>query len=61
MSTEDKFDAKADELKGKVKETAGRATEDEELEAEGRGDQVRGNIGQAAEKLKDAVKDAFKQ
>ena len=61
MSTEDKFDAKADELKGKVKETAGRATDDEELEAEGRGDQVRGNLEQAAEKIKDAVKDAFKK
>jgi uncharacterized protein YjbJ (UPF0337 family) len=61
MSTEDKFDAKAQELKGKAKETAGRVTDDEELEAEGRGDQVEGNLGQAAEKVKDAVKGAFRK
>ena len=56
MSTEDKFDAKADEVKGKVKETAGRATDDEELTAEGKGDQVKGNLKQAVEKVKDAFK-----
>jgi uncharacterized protein YjbJ (UPF0337 family) len=57
MSTEDKFDAKADEVKGKVKETAGRATDDEELEAEGRGKQVKGNLKHGVEKVKDAFKD----
>jgi uncharacterized protein YjbJ (UPF0337 family) len=56
MSGEDKFDAKADELKGKAKETAGRVTDDEELEAEGRGDQTKGNLKQAAEKVKDVFK-----
>jgi uncharacterized protein YjbJ (UPF0337 family) len=56
MSTEDKFDAKGDELKGKIKETAGRATNDEELEAEGRGQQVKGSLQQAVEKVKDAFK-----
>lgn len=56
MSSEDKFDAKADELKGKAKETAGRVTDDEELEAEGQGDQTKGNLKQAAEKVKDVFK-----
>jgi uncharacterized protein YjbJ (UPF0337 family) len=57
MSADDKFDAKADEAKGKIKETAGHATDDEELEAEGKGDQVKGNLKQAAENVKDAIKD----
>jgi uncharacterized protein YjbJ (UPF0337 family) len=57
MSTDDKFDAKADEVKGKVKETTGRVTGDEELEAEGKGEQVKGNLKQAAEKVKDVFKD----
>ncbi|WP_367128435.1 ATP-grasp domain-containing protein [Saccharothrix sp. HUAS TT1] len=56
MGIDDKFDAKADELKGKVKETTGRATDDRDLEAEGRGDQVKGNLKQAAEKVKDAFR-----
>jgi uncharacterized protein YjbJ (UPF0337 family) len=56
MSGEDKFDAKAEELKGKAKETTGRATDDEELEAEGRGEQIKGDLKQAAEKVKDAFK-----
>jgi uncharacterized protein YjbJ (UPF0337 family) len=57
VSTDDKFDAKADELKGKAKEATGRVTDDEELEAEGKGDQVKGNLKQAVEKVKDAFKD----
>lgn len=59
MSTDDKFDAKADEVKGKVKETAGRATDDQDLdlETEGKGDQVKGNLKQGVEKVKDAFKD----
>ncbi|GGP78610.1 CsbD family protein [Saccharothrix coeruleofusca] len=56
MGTDDKIDAKADELKGKVKETAGRATDDEDLQAEGEGDQVKGNLKQAGEKVKDIFK-----
>jgi uncharacterized protein YjbJ (UPF0337 family) len=56
MGIDDKFDAKAEELKGKAKEAAGRAGDDPELEAEGRGEQVKGNLKQAAEKVKDAFK-----
>ncbi|HEX3588548.1 MAG TPA: CsbD family protein [Pseudonocardiaceae bacterium] len=56
MSTGDKFDNKAEELKGKAKEGVGRATDDPELETEGKADQMKGNLKQAAEKVKDAFK-----
>lgn len=57
MSTGDKMDNKAEELKGKVKEGAGSATGDQDLENEGKADQVKGNIKQAGEKVKDVFKD----
>lgn len=56
MSTEDKAADKAQEVKGKVKEKAGQATGDDYLEAEGKADQVSGNLKQAGEKVKDAFK-----
>lgn len=57
MGTGDKIENKADIVKGKVKETVGRAGDDPELEAEGRGDQAKGHTKQAGEKIKDAAKD----
>ena len=56
MSTGDKFDDKAEELKGKAKEGVGRATDDPALETEGKADQVKGDLKQAGEKVKDAFK-----
>ncbi|MEV7780144.1 CsbD family protein [Kitasatospora sp. NPDC088351] len=47
---------KAEAVKGGAKKTAGRATGDRKLEAEGRGDQIKGNIKQAGAKIKDAFK-----
>jgi uncharacterized protein YjbJ (UPF0337 family) len=47
---------KAEELKGQVKEAAGRASDNPRLEAEGRADQARANLRQAAEKIKDAFR-----
>ena len=44
-----------DEVKGKVKETAGKATGDERLENEGRTDQVKGKAKDAVDDAKDAV------
>jgi len=38
-------------------ENAGHATDDEQLEAEGKGDQAKGNLKQAAENVKDVFKD----
>jgi uncharacterized protein YjbJ (UPF0337 family) len=57
MATEDKAASKVTEVKGKIKEGAGKATGNEELEAEGEGDQAKGNLKQAGEKVKDAFKD----
>jgi uncharacterized protein YjbJ (UPF0337 family) len=56
MGPEDKIDGKADELKRKVKERVGRATDDRDLEAEGHTDQAKGNLKQAGEKVKDVFK-----
>jgi uncharacterized protein YjbJ (UPF0337 family) len=56
MSGMDKFKNKAEELGGKGKEHTGRATGDEQLEAEGKGDQASGNVKQAGEKIKDVFK-----
>jgi len=52
----DKFKNKAEELTGQGKEHAGKATGNESLEAEGKGDQASGNIKQAGEKIKDVFK-----
>ena len=57
MGIDDKLGNKAEELKGKTKEGAGRATGDERLEAEGKGDQSSSKVKQASEKVKDAAKD----
>ena len=54
MGTDDKVDNKLEELGGKAKEGVGRATGDEELQAQGEGDQMRSNLRQAGEKVKDA-------
>ena len=61
MGLDDKIENKSEELKGKVKEGVGRATDDPELEVEGRADQVSGHLKEAGEKVKDAVKDVFKK
>jgi uncharacterized protein YjbJ (UPF0337 family) len=56
MATVDKAKNKAQEVKGHAKEAAGKVTNDKSLEAEGKMDQVAGNLKQAGEKVKDAVK-----
>ncbi|HMH92405.1 MAG TPA: CsbD family protein [Streptosporangiaceae bacterium] len=56
MSTEDKVNNKGEQLKGKVKEGVGEATNDRDLEAEGKADQISGNLKDAGEKVKDAFK-----
>lgn len=57
MGAEDKIDNKVDELKGKAKEGVGKATDDEELAAEGKMDQVKGHVKDAGEKVKDIFKE----
>ena len=56
MSAADKAKAKAQAVKGKVKKGAGKALDDPYMEGEGKADQVKGNLKQAGEKIKDAVK-----
>lgn len=56
MATEDKFDHKAQELKGKAKEALGDATDNKEWQAEGKKDQTMGSLKGAGEKIKDAFK-----
>ena len=58
MATDDKLRNQGQDLKGKAKESIGRATDDEELEAAGRTDQASSSLKQAGEKVKDAIKDA---
>ncbi|MDX3379564.1 CsbD family protein [Streptomyces sp. ME02-6991-2A] len=57
MAADEKAQAKTEQAKGKVKEAAGRAVGNERLTAEGRADQVKGDIRQAKEKVKDALTD----
>jgi uncharacterized protein YjbJ (UPF0337 family) len=62
MSAKDKAANEAQNLKGKIKEGVGDATDDESMQAEGKGDQASADLKQRGEQLKDAgknVKDAF--
>lgn len=56
MSTNDKIGNTGDKLKGKAKETAGKAVGNERLAAEGKADQARSDLKQAGEHVKDAFK-----
>ena len=56
MSTADKASNKADDLAGKAKEKFGQATADQDLKNEGKGDQIKSNLKDAGEKVKDAFR-----
>lgn len=56
MGTDDKIGNVAEDAKGKVKEGVGDATGNDRLKAEGKGDQVKADLKQAGEKVKDAFK-----
>jgi len=56
MAAENKAANKVTEVKGKIKKKAGRATGDSGLEAEGRAEQSKADLKQAAEKAKDAFR-----
>jgi uncharacterized protein YjbJ (UPF0337 family) len=47
---------KLQELKGKIKEVSGRATGNRRLKAQGRADQTKASLKQAAERIKDAFR-----
>lgn len=56
MGLDDKIENAAEKLGGKGKEAAGKASDDERLEAEGKADQTKADLKQAGEKVKDAFK-----
>jgi uncharacterized protein YjbJ (UPF0337 family) len=56
MATDDKIDNAAEDLSGKVKEGVGRATDDEQLETEGKTDQAKASVKKAGEKIKDVFR-----
>jgi uncharacterized protein YjbJ (UPF0337 family) len=56
MGLGDKIRNASTKLTGKAKEATGKATGDNRLKNEGRGDQVKANLKQAGEKVKDAFK-----
>jgi uncharacterized protein YjbJ (UPF0337 family) len=55
MSATDKARNKMQKLRGKAKETIGRATGDRSLEDQGTGDRVKSDLKDAGEKVKDAL------
>jgi uncharacterized protein YjbJ (UPF0337 family) len=61
LPNKDEVEGKWDQAKGKVKESVGRAIDDDELEAEGRADHAGGKVeegfGKARRKVGDAIED----
>jgi uncharacterized protein YjbJ (UPF0337 family) len=55
MSTRDKVNNKGEEVEGKVKERAGKASGDKSMQAKGRATRTKGSLKQAGEKVKDAL------
>ncbi|MGK5628173.1 CsbD family protein [Streptomyces sp. URMC 123] len=56
MSANKKARAKGQQIKGKAKEAAGRATGKDRLTAEGRAEQAKGDAREAVEKAKDTFR-----
>jgi uncharacterized protein YjbJ (UPF0337 family) len=56
MSASDKIHNATESASGKMKEAVGKGTDNERLEAEGKGDQASADVKQAGEKVKDAFK-----
>jgi uncharacterized protein YjbJ (UPF0337 family) len=56
MSATDKIKNAAEDLAGKAKEAVGKATGNENLEAEGKKDQTKSSVKDAGESVKDAFK-----
>ncbi|GGM38030.1 hypothetical protein GCM10010102_36990 [Promicromonospora citrea] len=57
MGMDDKIKHAAEDAGGKLKETTGRATDDEELQAEGEADQTKAKLKKAGDDVKDAFTD----
>lgn len=51
----------SDDIQGRIKESAGDLTGDDELKREGKGQRIAGKIKDKADDVGDAVKDVFKK
>jgi uncharacterized protein YjbJ (UPF0337 family) len=58
MGLGDKISHKVEELKGKAKAGAGDATDNPDLEAEGRADEAKADVKQTGDSVADALRDA---
>ena len=56
MGLGDKISNAAEDLAGKAKEAAGKATDNDRLEAEGQKDQVKADAKKVGESVKDEIK-----
>jgi len=56
----DEMKGAAKDAKGSIKEAAGRATNDPNLEAEGSADRIEGKVQKGVGALKDAARDVLK-
>ena len=56
MGGTDKAKHKAEEVTGKAKDKVGEMTGDNDMRAEGKTDEAKGNLKQAGDKVKDAFK-----
>ena len=56
MSGTDKAKNKGQQVRGKAKEAVGKVTGDKRTQNEGKGEQVKSNLKDAGEKVKDAFK-----
>jgi uncharacterized protein YjbJ (UPF0337 family) len=56
MGADEKLGNAAKDVSGKIKEGVGRATDNPDLEAEGRAEQTEADLRQAGEKVKDALR-----
>ncbi|MBO0919162.1 CsbD family protein [Streptomyces sp. NBC_01260] len=57
MAADEKAQAKGEQVEGKVKKVVGGAVGNESMKAEGRADETKGDLRQAKEKAKDAIKE----
>lgn len=55
MGTQDKASNKAQDIKGKAKEAAGKATGNDKLEEKGKTDQAKASVRDLGEKVKDTA------
>jgi uncharacterized protein YjbJ (UPF0337 family) len=56
VSLTDKLRNKAQQLRGRMKRNTGEVTGDRGLQAEGSGDEMKGNLKQTGERIKDAFR-----